>query len=142
MVEASTKTGARVLCGGKCLDEIGPNFYAPTAVDQVDPSMPVYKDEIFGPVIPIATFKTDDEAIAMANDTDVGLASYAFTNSPKRLWRLADELHYGMVGLNEGLISSATVPFGGVKDSGVGRDGGPTGIDAFLDIKYVLQGGL
>jgi len=142
LVEDAKSKGARVRCGGKCLEDVGPNFYAPTVVDNVSNDMKLLRDEIFGPVIPVISFKTDEEAIKIANDTDVGLASYAFTNSPKRLWKLADELQYGMVGLNDGMISSASIPFGGVKDSGVGRDGGPQGIEAFLDVKYVLQGNL
>jgi succinate-semialdehyde dehydrogenase/glutarate-semialdehyde dehydrogenase len=142
LVKGAVADGGRVLCGGHTAETVGPNFYQPTVIDQVRANSAICREEIFGPAIPIVPFDTDDEAIRIANDVDVGLAAYAVTNSNKRLWRLGEELQYGMVGLNEGLISAATVPFGGVKDSGVGRDGGPTGIDAFLDIKYVLQGGI
>lgn len=146
LVKGLTSHGARVVCGGHTMEEVGPNFYSPTVVDNLDwrhdgPLRDMLHQEVFGPMVPIITFKTEAEAIKIANDVDVGLAAYAVTEDHKRLWRLADELHYGMIGLNEGAIGSATIPAGGVKDSGIGRDGGPGSIDNYLDVKYICKGG-
>jgi succinate-semialdehyde dehydrogenase/glutarate-semialdehyde dehydrogenase len=138
LVTASVKAGASIATGGKLLPEHGPNFYAPTVLTGVTQAMPCASGEIFGPVAPVLEFETEAEAIAMANDTAAGLGSYAYTANAARQWRLAHELQHGMVGINEGAFSSPTTPFGGVKESGVGRDGGPTGIDNFIDTKYVL----
>jgi succinate-semialdehyde dehydrogenase/glutarate-semialdehyde dehydrogenase len=103
----------------------------------VEPGSRILREEVFGPVAPVATFETDDEAIAAANDTEFGLVSYAFTSSWDRALRLMDELQSGMVGLNRGLVSNPAAPFGGIKQSGFGREGGPEGIQEYLDVKYV-----
>jgi succinate-semialdehyde dehydrogenase/glutarate-semialdehyde dehydrogenase len=104
--------------------------------------MAVFRNEIFGPVAPITTFTTEAEAIALANDTEFGLASYFYTRDMGRVWRVSEALDYGMVGINEGIISNEMAPFGGVKESGSGREGSKYGIEDYLEIKYVLMGGL
>jgi succinate-semialdehyde dehydrogenase/glutarate-semialdehyde dehydrogenase len=140
LVEDARAKGATVLAGGQ-LSAVGPCFYPPTVVSNVNPSMRIFQEEIFGPAISIVTFKTDDEAIAIANNTSVGLAAYFFTKNSQRQWRLAEQLEYGMIGCNDGVIRSASIPFGGVKDSGCGHDGGPTGIANFIEEKYFMMGG-
>lgn len=100
------------------------------------------REEIFGPVAPLFRFKTDDEAVQMANDTCYGLASYFYSRDIGRIWRVAEQLEYGMVGINEGIISNEVAPFGGVKESGIGREGSHYGIDEYLTIKYLCLGGL
>lgn len=117
-------------------------FVAPTLITQATTNMRVYREEIFGPVAPLFRFSSDDDAIRMANDTEFGLAAYCYTQSPARIWRYAEALEYGIVGMNEGIISSATAPFGGVKASGHGREGSKYGLDDYLDIKYICEGGL
>jgi succinate-semialdehyde dehydrogenase/glutarate-semialdehyde dehydrogenase len=104
--------------------------------------MAVFRNEIFGPVAPIIEFDTEEEVIAMANDTEFGLASYFYTRDIGRVWRVSEALDYGMVGVNEGIISNEMAPFGGVKESGSGREGSKYGIDDYLEIKYVLMGGI
>jgi succinate-semialdehyde dehydrogenase/glutarate-semialdehyde dehydrogenase len=104
--------------------------------------MPVFRNEIFGPVAPIISFETEAEAIELANDTEFGLASYFYTRDIGRVWRVAEALEYGIVGINEGIISNEMAPFGGVKESGSGREGSKYGIDDYLEIKYMLMGGL
>jgi succinate-semialdehyde dehydrogenase/glutarate-semialdehyde dehydrogenase len=103
----------------------------------VEPGARILKEEVFGPVAPVSTFETDDEAIAAANDTEFGLVSYAYTESWPRALKVIDALEAGMVGLNRGLVSNPAAPFGGIKQSGFGREGGPEGIHEYLDIKYV-----
>ena len=127
---------ARPSCGGARPD--GPGyFYPPTVVTGVEPGSRILKEEVFGPIAPVATFETDDEAIAAANDTEFGLVSYAFTESWDRAMLVVDALESGMVGLNRGLVSNPAAPFGGIKQSGFGREGGPEGIHEYLDVKYV-----
>jgi len=104
--------------------------------------MKVAKEETFGPLAPVFKFSTEEEAIAMANDTEFGLASYFYTNDISRVWRVSEALEYGMVGVNEGVISNEVAPFGGVKESGLGREGSHYGIDDFLELKYICMGGL
>ena len=104
--------------------------------------MPIANNEIFGPVSPIISFKEEDEAIAIANDTEFGLASYFYSRDIGRIWRVAEGLDYGMVGINEGIISNAAAPFGGMKQSGNGREGSKYGLDDYLEIKYMCMGGL
>src|SRR4051812_35128362 len=128
--------GANVLVGGTALD--GPGyFYEPTVLADVPREARVFKEEIFGPVAPITTFSSEDEAIASANDTEYGLVAYVFTKDFKRAIRVVERLDTGMVGLNQGMVSNAAAPFGGVKQSGIGREGGFEGIDEYLELKYV-----
>ena len=141
LVQASVAAGARVALGGAPHD-MGECFYQPTVLTEVTPEMAVFRNEIFGPVAPVVRFSTEEEAIAMANDTEFGLASYFYTRDIGRVWRVAEALEYGIVGINEGLISNEMAPFGGVKESGSGREGSKYGIDDYVEIKYMLMGGL
>ncbi|KAB0668702.1 NADP-dependent succinate-semialdehyde dehydrogenase [Oryzomonas sagensis] len=133
--------GARIVAGGK-RHELGGSFFQPTILADVTPAMAVAREETFGPLAPLFRFTTDEEAVAMANDTEFGLASYFYSRDIGRVWRVAEALEYGIVGINTGLISSAVVPFGGVKESGVGREGSRYGVDDFLEIKYLCMGGI
>ncbi len=133
--------GARLVAGGQ-RHELGGNFYEPTILANVTTKMLVTREETFGPVAPLFRFKTEDEAVAMANDTEFGLASYFYSRDIGRVWRVAEALEYGMVGINEGIISTEVAPFGGVKESGLGREGSHHGIDEFTELKYMLMGGL
>ena len=112
-------------------------FYRPTVLTDVDPGSRILREEVFGPVAPIATFSTDDEAIAAANDTEFGLVAYAYTTDLGRALRVAEGIESGMVGLNTGIVSNPAAPFGGVKASGYGREGGREGIEEYLEVKYV-----
>jgi len=141
LVRDAVSKGARCTLGGGAHD-LGGNFYAPTILTGVDRSMEIADAEIFGPVAPILTFETEDEVIARANDTPYGLAAYFWTRDLGRAWRVAEQLEYGMIGLNEGFISSEAAPFGGVKESGIGREGSKYGLDEFLELKYFTMGGL
>ncbi|MDE2384408.1 MAG: NAD-dependent succinate-semialdehyde dehydrogenase [Alphaproteobacteria bacterium] len=131
--------GGKVAFGGK---HLGGNFFEPTIITGVTPDMAVAREETFGPVAPLFKFKTEEEAIAMANATEFGLACYFYTRDIGRVWRVGEGLDYGMVGINEGIISTAEVPFGGVKESGIGREGSRHGMEEYLEIKYMLMGGL
>lgn len=128
--------GARVLCGG-ARHERGGNFYQPTVLADITPAMKVAREETFGPVAPLFRFDTEEEAIKMANDTEFGLAAYFYTRSPGRCWRMGEALEYGMVGINTGLISNEVAPFGGIKQSGLGREGSKYGIEEYLEVKYL-----
>ena len=141
LVQASVNAGAQVALGGG-KHALGGCFYQPTILTDVTRDMPVFRNEIFGPVAPVVRFHTEAEAIAMANDTEFGLASYFYTRDIGRVWRVAEALEYGIVGINEGLISNEMAPFGGVKESGSGREGSKYGMDDYLEIKYMLMGGL
>jgi succinate-semialdehyde dehydrogenase / glutarate-semialdehyde dehydrogenase len=141
LVDDATQHGARVLTGGKALPGRG-HFYAPTVLADVGPEARVLKEEIFGPVAPITTFAKDEEAIALANASEYGLIAYAFTQNLKRALFVAEGLASGMVRLNASVISNPAAPFGGVKASGFGREGGREGIQEFLEVKYVGFGGL
>ncbi|USE77101.1 NADP-dependent succinate-semialdehyde dehydrogenase [Cupriavidus gilardii] len=133
--------GARVLVGGK-RHSIGGTFFEPTVLADVTPAMRVAKEETFGPLAPLFRFHTDDEVVGMANDTEFGLASYFYSRDIGRIWRVAEALEYGMVGINTGLISNEVAPFGGVKQSGLGREGSRYGIEDYLEIKYLCMGGI
>jgi succinate-semialdehyde dehydrogenase/glutarate-semialdehyde dehydrogenase len=133
--------GGRVLTGGK-RHALGGTFFEPTVIADVTASMCVAKEETFGPLAPLFRFKTDDEVLAMANDTEFGLASYFYARDIGRIWRIAEGLESGMVGINTGLISNEVAPFGGVKQSGLGREGSQYGMDDYLVIKYLCLGGL
>ena len=128
--------GARVLCGG-ARHERGGNFYQPTVLADVTPVMKVAREETFGPVAPLFRFDTEAEAVAMANATEFGLAAYFYSRDVARCWRVGEALEYGMVGVNTGLISNEVAPFGGVKQSGIGREGSKYGIEEYLEIKYL-----
>ena len=141
LVQLSTEAGAQVVLGGGRSD-LGPCYFQPTILTGVTADMAVFRNEIFGPVAPVTAFSDEAEAIALANDTEFGLASYFYTRDIGRVWRVAEALDYGMVGINEGIISNEMAPFGGVKASGSGREGSKYGIDDYLEIKYILMGGL
>lgn len=141
LVEDAVAKGGSVTIGGKASD-LGNCFYEPTVLTHVNDSMRVFKEEIFGPVAPLFKFKTEQEAIAMANDTEFGLASYFYTRDLGRIFRVSEALEYGIVGVNEGIISNEMAPFGGVKESGSGREGSQYGIEDYLELKYVCLGGL
>ena len=133
--------GAQVLCGGKRHAK-GGTFFEPTVVSGATPAMRVAREEIFGPVAPIFSFKDEAEAVRMANDTEFGLAAYFYSRDIARAWRVGEELDYGMVGVNSGVISNEVAPFGGVKQSGLGREGSRHGIEEYLEIKYLAMAGL
>ncbi len=133
--------GAKILCGGKP-DQLGGLFFEPTVLRDVTPSMLIAKEETFGPVAPLFRFHTEAEAIHMANDTQFGLASYFYSNNIHRIWRVSEALEYGIVGINEGIISTEVAPFGGVKESGVGREGSKYGIEDYLEVKYLCMSNL
>jgi succinate-semialdehyde dehydrogenase/glutarate-semialdehyde dehydrogenase len=135
----ATNKGARILLGGKCHD-LGGNFFEPTILTDATAEMLLANEEIFGPVAALFRFETDDEAVRLANATEFGLASYFYTRDLARAWRVGEALEYGIVGLNTGLISTAIAPFGGIKESGLGREGSRYGIDAYLEIKYLCMG--
>lgn len=141
-VEDAIKRGARLLTGGERLAALGGNFFAPTVLVDVDASMACCREETFGPVAAICRFDDESEVLLHANDTPFGLAAYFFSNDVRRIWRVADALESGMVGINEGAISTAVAPFGGVKQSGYGREGSVHGLDDYMQIKYVCLGGL
>jgi succinate-semialdehyde dehydrogenase/glutarate-semialdehyde dehydrogenase len=141
LVQASVQSGAKVALGGGP-HEFGGCYYQPTVLTGVTSEMAVYRNEIFGPVAPVVRFSTEEEVIAMANDTEFGLASYFYTRDIGRVWRVAEALDYGIVGINEGIISNEMAPFGGMKESGSGREGSKYGIDDYVEIKYMLMGGL
>ncbi|MFI5711248.1 NAD-dependent succinate-semialdehyde dehydrogenase [Kribbella sp. NPDC051620] len=136
LVDDAVEQGAEVLTGATVAEGKG-YFYPPTVLTGVPKSARLQKEEIFGPVAPLTAFETEDEAVEMANDTDFGLVSYLFTNDISRALRVSERLETGMIGLNQGIVSNPAAPFGGVKQSGLGREGGTVGIDEYLEIKYV-----
>jgi succinate-semialdehyde dehydrogenase/glutarate-semialdehyde dehydrogenase len=140
-VDDAVNKGANVMAGGHRSD-LGACFVEPTVLTNVSDDMRVFREEIFGPVAPLFKFKTEEEAIAMANDTEVGLACYFYARDVGRIWRVAEALEYGIVGINEGIISNEMAPFGGVKESGQGREGSKYGLDDYLEIKYMCLGGI
>jgi succinate-semialdehyde dehydrogenase/glutarate-semialdehyde dehydrogenase len=140
-IEDAVSKGGNVLLGGK-RHALGQTFFEPTVLAGVTPQMKVAKEETFGPLAPLFRFETDEEGLQMANDTEFGLASYFFSRDVGRIWRAAEALDSGMVGINTGLISNEVAPFGGVKQSGLGREGSHYGIEEFLEIKYLCFGGL
>ena len=133
--------GAVIVAGGKP-HKNGGTMFEPTVIGNVDASMKMASEETFGPLAPVFKFKTEKEAIQLANDTEFGLASYFYTTDINRIWRVSEALEYGMVGINEGVISNEVAPFGGVKESGLGREGSHYGIDDFMELKYICMGGL
>jgi succinate-semialdehyde dehydrogenase / glutarate-semialdehyde dehydrogenase len=141
LVAGAVAAGARIHVGGQ-RHVAGPSFYAPTVLADVTPDMDIFRQEIFGPVASISRFASEDEAIRLANDTPYGLAAYFYTTDARRIWRVMEKLEYGMVGVNDGLISTEVAPFGGVKESGIGREGSRHGLDEYMEMKYVSLGGL
>ena len=141
LVQASVRSGAELICGGSP-HPLGGCFYQPTILNEVSSEMPVFRNEIFGPVAPLIRFASEAEAISLANDTEFGLAAYFYTRDVGRVWRVSEALDYGIVGINEGIISNEMAPFGGMKESGSGREGSKYGVDDYLEIKYILMGGL
>jgi succinate-semialdehyde dehydrogenase/glutarate-semialdehyde dehydrogenase len=141
LLDDAVQKGARVVCGGQ-EHELGQTFYQPTIIADVTNEMRVAREEIFGPVAPVFRFETEEEAIAMANDTEYGLAAYFYANDLNRVWRVSEGLEYGMVAVNEGVLSTEVAPFGGIKESGIGREGSRYGIDEYLEMKYTLLGGI
>jgi succinate-semialdehyde dehydrogenase / glutarate-semialdehyde dehydrogenase len=133
--------GARIVIGGK-RHELGGSFFQPTVLADVTQDMAVSREETFGPLAPVSRFRDEAEAVKMANDTESGLASYFYSRDIGRVWRVAEALEYGMVGINTGLISTVVAPFGGVKESGIGREGSKYGVEDYLTIKYICMGGI
>ena len=133
--------GARVITGGE-MHELGGLFYQPTVLADVTTEMKVTSEETFGPVAPVFRFKQESEGVMMANATEFGLASYFYSRDINRVWRVAEALESGIVGINEGIISTEVAPFGGVKESGVGREGSKYGIEDYLEMKYLCMGGV
>jgi succinate-semialdehyde dehydrogenase/glutarate-semialdehyde dehydrogenase len=140
-VADALKKGAKVALGGK-RHELGGTFFEPTILTGVTPEMLVAREETFGPVAPLFKFKSEAEAIAMANDTEFGLAAYFYTRDLARSWRVSEAIEYGIVGLNTGIISTEVAPFGGVKESGTGREGSKYGILDYTEMKYICVGGV
>lgn len=141
LVDDSISMGAKLVLGGK-IEQAGSCFYQPTILTNVTNDMPVAANEIFGPVSPLISFTNEEEALAIANDTDYGLAAYFYSRDIGVIWRVAEGLQFGMIGINEGIISNAAAPFGGVKQSGNGREGSKYGLDDYMEIKYLCMGGL
>lgn len=139
LLNKATEKGAQVCYGGKVLD-MDKNLMEPTVLIHVNEKMDIHQEEIFGPIAAVYRFETEEEAIQMANNTPFGLASYFYSKDISRVWRVSEALAYGIVGVNTGLISTAVAPFGGVKESGVGREGSKYGIDEYLEIKYICMG--
>jgi len=133
--------GARVATGGK-RSSLGGNFYEPTVLTDVTPDMQIFREETFGPVAPLIRFKDDAEVVELANRSEYGLASYFYSRDIGRIWRVAEQLEYGMVGVNTGLITTEVAPFGGMKQSGLGREGSKYGIEEYVEVKYVCFGGV
>ncbi len=141
LIADATARGACMLTGGPH-PELGGTFYTPTVLTDVTPDMAIAQEEIFGPIAPLYRFRTEEEVVQMANDTHYGLAAYFYGRDIGRVWRVAEALEYGMVGINTGMISTAVAPFGGVKQSGIGREGSKYGIDEFVVLKYLCFGGI
>jgi len=137
-VDNAVAQGATLVAGGK-RHALGHGFFEPTVLADVTPAMKVAKEETFGPLAPIFKFSSDDEVVRLANDTEFGLAAYFYSRDIGRIWRVAEALEYGMVGINTGLISNEVAPFGGVKQSGLGREGSHYGIDDYVVIKYLCM---
>ena len=133
--------GASIVTGGK-RHALGGNFFQPTILANVPHDALIFREETFGPVAPLFRFRTEEEAIKLANDTDFGLASYFYARDVGRIFRVAEALEYGIIGINEGIISTAEAPFGGVKQSGLGREGSKYGIEDYLEVKYMALGGI
>ena len=144
-VRDAVDRGARVVVGGKRLRSArcdGPNYYAPTVLVDATPEMALSCEETFGPVVPVFRFASEDEVLRLANDTPFGLAAYFYSRDAARIWRVADRLESGIVGINAGALAAEAAPFGGVKESGYGREGSVHGLEDYMHIKYLCQGQL
>ncbi len=141
LIKDATSKGAKVTTGGK-RHALGQTFFEPTVLTEVNTQMAIAQEEIFGPVATLFRFKTEADAIRLANDTEYGLAAYFYARDIGRVWRVAEALEYGIVGINEGIISTEVAPFGGMKESGIGREGSKYGIEDFLEMKYLAMGGI
>jgi succinate-semialdehyde dehydrogenase/glutarate-semialdehyde dehydrogenase len=144
-VQDALAKGAQLLTGGHRLrNDVadGPNYYAPTVLGDADPDMELAGEETFGPVVPLFRFRDEKDVLRAANDTPYGLATYFYSRDIARVWRVAEQLQSGLVGINEGVLASEAAPFGGVKDSGYGREGSRHGLDDYMQTKYMCQGGL
>ncbi|GGF67479.1 NAD-dependent succinate-semialdehyde dehydrogenase [Terasakiella brassicae] len=141
LVDDAKDKGAKVVCGGQAHD-LGGTFYQPTILTDVTTDMRIANEEIFGPVAPLYKFESEEEVIVKANDTPFGLAAYFYARDIGRIWRVSEGLEYGIVGINEGIISTEAAPFGGVKESGIGREGSKYGVEDFVEIKYLCMGGV
>jgi succinate-semialdehyde dehydrogenase/glutarate-semialdehyde dehydrogenase len=141
LVADATSKGAKLLQGGR-RHALGGTYFEPTVITEVNPQMAIAQEEIFGPVATLFRFKTEADAIRLANDTEYGLAAYFYARDLGRVWRVAEGLEYGIIGINEGIISTEVAPFGGMKESGIGREGSKYGIEDFLEMKYLAMGGL
>lgn len=139
-VQDALASGAKVIAGGERLPVLGSNYFAPTVLTRVDASMACSREETFGPVVPITRFASEAEVVGAANDTPFGLAGYFYSQDVRRIWRVASALETGIVGINEGAISAEAAPFGGVKESGYGREGSVHGLEDYMYIKYICQG--
>ena len=140
-IDDALSNGAQVAAGGSRHDH-GGTFFQPTLLTDVTTDMKVSREETFGPVAPLFRFREESDAIAMANDTEFGLAAYFYARDMGRIWRVAEGLESGIIGINEGIISNEVAPFGGVKESGIGREGSKYGTDDFIEIKYLCMGGI
>lgn len=140
-IEDALRKGAKVGCGGRRIGEMG-TFFSPTVLTDVSSSMRVAKEETFGPLAPIIRFEDPDQVVREANDTIYGLAAYFYASDLRRVWRVAEALEYGMIGINTGRMSSEAAPFGGIKQSGIGREGSRHGVEAYLEMKYLCMGGI
>lgn len=138
-VADAVSKGARLMCGGKVLEDIGPLFYAPTVLADVPDDAQILSEETFGPVAPILPFDSEDEAVLRANATEYGLMAYLHTRDPSRIYRMSRSLQFGMIGVNRTKVTGAPIPFGGMKQSGLGREGSRSGLEAFSDVKYVCR---
>ncbi len=141
LIDDAVAKGAKVVTGGG-MDALGGSFVQPTILVDVSPDMRLFAEEIFGPVAPLFKFDTEEQAIRMANDTEFGLAAYFYSRDMSRIWRVSEQLEYGIVGINEGIISNEMAPFGGIKHSGQGREGSKYGMDDYLEIKYLCLSGI
>ena len=139
LIDDAVSKGAKIACGGK-QHALGQTFYEPSVLTNVDRTMEIVQEEIFGPVAPLIRFTDEADVVAQANDTIFGLAAYVYSENISRLWRVSEQLEYGMVGMNATAISNEVVPFGGVKQSGVGREGSKYGLEKFMTIKYMCLG--
>jgi len=137
-VDEAIEEGGECVLGGSLIPELGANFFQPTVIRNINRSSSLWNSETFGPIAAISTFETEEEAVEVANDTPTGLAAYFFSQNLERVFRVSRKLENGVIGINDGIISTASAPFGGVKESGLGREGSIAGMEEFLETKYVF----